>query len=498
MSAILPGNHRIDAQIESGARLPSNSIIDIIPHDSSLWLGSGKGLVELHLTGGWSVIDQADGIGQGGISAIAITDDTIWAATAYSEDTEYGWKPAGGGVGFSINEGETWTWMSQPVDSPDETEYDPTTTNIQNLIYDIALSDSAVWIASFGGGLRKLPYGSDEWVINPPDDEPFGAFRHYNHRAFSVVFHDGVLIAGTAEGVNVSLDEGINWMNIQHIPRVTSSISGNFVTALGVQETEDNNYIWAATWRAERASEYYGVCVSGDNGINWRVALSDSTALDSTVLLNGEYLVEYLVEKYGPMKAHNFGFRGDTVYVAADRGLWISFDRGLNWGDSPLQSIYDPTIGELLEYVNFYSVTPVGDTLWIGTDDGLAKGWFDAGKEEYTWRIHRAHQPAGVGGEPSTYAYPNPFSPERGHITRIQLPVNGQMNVNLSIYNFAMEKVYETLKLLPGDGAGDMIGYGTIIWDGLDSQRRIVANGVYFYRVKTGGSSWWGKIMVMD
>ncbi|NQU04518.1 MAG: hypothetical protein HQ568_00385, partial [Calditrichaeota bacterium] len=72
--------------------------------------------------------------------------------------------------------------------------------------------------------------------------------------------------------------------------------------------------------------------------------------------------------------------------------------------------------------------------------------------------------------------------------------------VSYSIYNFAMEKVvdYESTTPLPGGGIGDMEGYGSVSWNGLDKSGMLVANGVYFYRIKVGSKTYWGKIMVLD
>ncbi|MDP8240286.1 MAG: hypothetical protein P9X24_14450 [Candidatus Hatepunaea meridiana] len=493
-AAYQPGSHQLDATIELGGRLPSNSIIDIKPHNSSLWLSTGRGLTQLHLNapipGGWSVINESDGIGKGGISALVVNDTIIWAATAYSENTDQGWLSAGGGVGFSMDEGESWTWMPQPVDDRDETRYHPTTTHIQNVTYDLALSDSAVWITSYAGGLRKLPYGESEWELVVPDTISFWPSKFLNHRCFSVVFYEGNLFVGTAKGVNRSTDEGLSWTNSCHRLNDPSTLSGDFITALAIQETDWSYNLWAASWKAEGANEYYGVSVSSDNGATWRVALSDSTLLP-----NGEYVID----KYRSLKAHNFAFSGDIVYVAADKGLWISRDCGYTWGEGPLKTIHDPTIGDTLGNIDFFSVAPVGDSLWIGTDDGLSVGWWNTADSTFIRRIHRAHQPAGMGGEANTYAYPNPFSPLRGHTTRIQIPANGPTDVTYAIYNFAMEKVIEMGTVtLPGSGIGNMTGYGAVTWDGRDFQQKIVANGVYFYRVKVNDNTWWGKILVID
>jgi len=62
-----------------------------------------------------------------------------------------------------------------------------------------------------------------------------------------------------------------------------------------------------------------------------------------------------------------------------------------------------------------------------------------------------------------------------------------------------MEKVIEMGTVtLPGSGIGNMTGYGAVTWDGRDFQQKIVANGVYFYRVKVNDNTWWGKILVID
>lgn len=485
---------QVAAPIEEDARLPSNSVIDIVQFGDSLWLGTGRGLAELHLDvpgGGWSVMDEGDGLGKGGVSALAVTDSVIWVATAYSKDTDYGLKPAGGGVGYSRDSGVTWHWQKQPVDDRNETDFKPTTTNIQNLTYDFALSNTAVWIVSYGGGLRKLPYGEDEWINRPPDDKPFWAKEHLNHRCFSAVFHDSLLYIGTADGVNRSTDEGETWTHFYHEINNPGTISGNFVTALAVQKTNLGYNLWAATWRAERSTEHYGISVSSNKGDSWRIVLCDTTTMPDDSLL---------IDKYGQLKVHNFGFKGETVYAAADGGLWKSTDSGNSWGEGPwLQTIEDPSVGLSFEELDFYSVTPVGDSLWVGTDEGLFVGWWDRETLEYVWRVHRAYQPVGVGGEPDSYAYPNPFSPVRGVITNIQVPAYGQTYVKYTIFNFAMEKVFKSATfLLPGGGKGDMKGYGSVSWDGRDDARRIVANGVYFYRIQVDDKTWWGKVMVLD
>jgi len=497
-AAVQPGEYRLDTPPQHGARLPSNSIIDIVPAPDgrSIWFGTGRGLGQIHLPGAeWSVINESSGLGRGGVSALVVSDSVIWAATAYTEEIRGEYYPAGGGVGYSRDEGVSWRWMRQPVDSADVTDYSPTTTNIQNVTYDIAVTDSAVWIVSWGGGLRKLRHGSDRWELVTVDGNSFKPLQYLSHRVFSAAYDGRSLWVGSAAGVHHSEDGGYTWAASS---AGAGSISGNFVVALGVQYAGPDTLIWAATWRAERNTEYYGVSVTADHGASWRVALSDSTRF-----ISGPYSGAYLIDIYGSLRAHNFGFKDSTVYVCADGGLWFSDDLGRtwDWAANPIHQIADWTINERLDNPDFYSAAAIGDTLWIGTDNGLA--FYHPSL--LGWRILRAHQPAGVAGQPNTYAYPSPFSPRRGHQTRFQFraAAPGDGVQSWGVWNFAMEPVIEFSGPYPanvfwGGGTGMMAGYGAVAWDGRDAKGKIVANGVYFYRLKVNGKDLWGKVMVID
>lgn len=491
----IPQSFSVNDSSLSLQTFPSNSVIDIIfqPGADMIWLGTGNGLARYRrIDRAWLNVGEERGLGRGGVSALAIKGDTVWAATAYSVPIGGGIYPAGGGIGYSTDGGETWRWLPQPIDSSDITDYRPTTTNIQNLIYDIALADSAVWIASFGGGLRKLSYSylvyaqpeSLKWELVTVDRQTFNPLLYLSHRLFSVLYDGRMLWTGSAAGVHRSEDGGYTWTTIS---ATEGQLTGDFITALGVQVSGPDTLIWAATWQV-KAIEYYGVCVTGDRGRSWRKALSDSTLITS-----GPDSGRYLVDLWGPLRAHNFGFKGDSVYVAADGALWFSRNRGFSWEYPPLTEIYDSTTGERLVSPNFYSATPIGDTVWIGTNDGLVL------LTPNGFRIIRAFQMPDQPGEKETYAYPSPFSPLRGHITRFQLALKAPEVVEVVVLDFAGDKVWESGPLhLPGGGMGIMKGYASIPWDGRDRWGKLVANGVYFYRIKAGKRELWGKVMVVD
>ena len=73
--------------------------------------------------------------------------------------------------------------------------------------------------------------------------------------------------------------------------------------------------------------------------------------------------------------------------------------------------------------------------------------------------------------------YPNPFNPS----TTIKFNIPKSGNVKLSVYNVRGQLVNNLIdsNMIAGDHA--------VVWNGMDSQNRSVASGVYFYRIETDG-----------
>jgi hypothetical protein len=77
------------------------------------------------------------------------------------------------------------------------------------------------------------------------------------------------------------------------------------------------------------------------------------------------------------------------------------------------------------------------------------------------------------------YAYPNPFSPynhnqlENDGYVRFHLGTVVNNIIQVTVYNFAMEKVYS----YSHDKRTDV---GAIKWNGRDEAGGVVSNGVYF------------------
>lgn len=476
-------------------RMASNVIIDIMPSQDPdiFWLGTGSGVTRVTADPAeprgfrFESYGAAQGLGKGGISGLLVTNTIIWASFAF--DTSVGISGAGGGLSYSRDGGLTWTHVPQPRDRiynlDPSNGYDrilgywPTTTNVDNITYDIAMSDRYVWIVSKGGGLRRHAICEEDscycdyndttgWKVVSPDEFPFHPGERLNHRAFSVLYADSALYVGTAGGINKSTDNGATWRNINAL---NSDISGNFVTALAYQPSE--HAVWAATWRAEGTDEYYAVSRSTDKGATWTAHLDSAQ-------------VTRALGRFETVRAHGFGFDGRTVYVCDDLGLWKSPDGGTTW--DLFATIEDASTGHRMYENEIYSAfKDLNDRLWIGGVDGLALSR-DNG---VTWELFQTALPlVHPGRGTDTYAYPNPWSPQRFGPVKLRYSTTGGA-VKISIYDFAMSKVVELPAL--SRPAGEQYE----VWDGR-KDGVIVANGTYFYKIEKPGGDVWGKLIVLD
>ncbi|MBN2105063.1 hypothetical protein JW835_13560 [bacterium] len=465
-------SYRLSHNVSQGPA--GNGIINLLIRDDVLYVGGDEGMAMTEDLGQtWFRSTHENGIGKGGVSALDVRDDIIWIATGFDTLIDQEYLPAGGGVGYSEDRGESWYWFKQPKDLKIEESYKPTTTHVQNITYDLAVTEDAVWIASFGGGLRKFISDENRWQVVTVDGYPFDALGNLSHRAFSVIYDGEALWAGTAGGVHKSYDGGLNWVTFSH-QNQDQPISGNFIVAMAKQKTATRELIWAATWPTTTESgdetEFKAVSKSEDGGLTW------------TTILKNE-------------SAHNFAFRDSIAYIATDNGVFMSPDYGKTWAIYPI--IYDAKINRTL-YDNEINCVAAGpsESLWIGTSDGLGMT-LDNG---LTWSIFQAHVIPGEAGEPKTYACPNPFaSLPHGESSddlrcRFVYHANHVTKVKVSIYDFGLNLV----KTLNYDVASPGL-QAEPAWNGTNDLGDRVSNGVYFYCVKvTGEGEYWGKVMLVN
>jgi len=445
-----------------------NGISDILIHDGDVWAASGYGLNLSRNSGvSWQTFSTKDFIGKGGVAAMAFMDDsTLWISTVFDTTAKGDALLAGGGLAYTRNRGRSWTHLPQPVDRRDETSYSPTTTVISNETFDIAFVDSTIWIASFGGGLRRSDDMGRSWTVVTTDGNPFSSFDYVNHRAFSLLAENGNLWVGTADGISKSTDNGQTWKRFVHDDRDSLTISGNFVVALAWQP--ETHTVWAGTVEALGSGERRGISKSSDGGQTWQV------------VLDGVF-------------THNFGFDGGTVFAATDLGLFLSDDGGADWYRLP--HIRDALTGEEVMDDEFFAAASQtvtdGVKWWLGSADGLVS----TDDHGYTWHVTRSFVSTQTRKSPAVYAYPSPFSPPRGGVTRFQYDVRGNGDVEIDVFNFGMEPVI-TIRAREENING--VTDRSTTWDGRDSKGRTVASGVYFFRAKIEGRVSWGKVVVIN
>ncbi|MGE5315958.1 MAG: hypothetical protein ACM3Q4_14795 [Acidobacteriota bacterium] len=491
-------------QASTAAEINSNSVTDIVVNGQTIWLGTGKGLAR-STDGGttWKSYYNTPGFGTEDVSAITVRGSDIWVATAHSTEDNGQSLPVGSGLHHSTDGGETWEHFPQPVDSNktgiDTLYYNPyspiralpITTEINNITYDIAATDSAVWITSFAGMVRTSTDKGRTWirVIIPPDTldsispkdtlkfdlAPSGGRLELkgslNHRAFSVLAENSSTIwIGTAGGINKSTDGGRSWRKFTH-QNQSSPISGNFVVALAKQPS--TGILWAGTVNTS-ALEERGISFTSDSGATWKTAL------------RGEFV-------------HGIGFNGNTVYAGTDNGLFRSTDLGTSWSRTGI--IYDAATKQRMVAPKFYSIAAQGSVMWFGSDQGIART-LDDGTTPFgsSWTILRTAYP--LASKTSTYAYPNPFSPD-DEVVRIHYSsasagssVSGQaFGVTIRIFDYGMNLVRTLIQNAPRTSSREQ----DEIWDGRDNNNNQVANGVYFYQVIVEkGDPVWGKIIVLQ
>ncbi len=453
-------------QPEVKTGLASNTVTDLVVTDIGIWLGTGRGLSKTVNDGLlFESYDEENGLGKGGVSAIAVRDDIIWVATGFDTLTDVGRVQAGGGLSYSLDQGGTWTHVPQPGPTP-----------AQNISFDLALRGDEVWIASFGGGLSMSSDLGQSWAVVPPDSFLFNPNAHLNHRVFSVHNAGGTLWVGTAGGINRSTDGGLNWTTFRHdSTRRNETISGNFVVALAVQDHGGRQRVWAGTRETTVESgdptEFRGISWSEDFGFTWQTALAGETI-------------------------HNIAFDDSVVYAAADNGLFKSNDFGESWFVFPVIESSDGT-RQIFSTEVFTAAATDDHVLWVGTRDGVAKSEDNGG----VWDVLQTFPQTGREGEPRTYAYPNPFSPNvhnqlrgDGHV-RFQYNTTRDTRVTIKVYDFAMQPVATVVEQAARPGSSDL--YET--WNGKGERGRQVDNGVYFYRVDLeGDGSFWGKLIIMN
>ena len=512
--------------LNSSGFLPSNSIVDLRLAQNRMIFGTSGGLGYMDINENYifGTFDNPS-LPYGSNPAVSTKEEIIVVSGGHMVEVAGGIYPSGTGVGYSLDNGSTWSYKYQSIDPiPSDGLYQTiswgnqnlkqlsVTTEINNISYDLAIVGDYIYSTSWAGGLRRFKFQNidigepgeelNPWEIIPlpmdnqytldcgfidtemyelnPND-PINGGSH-NHKGFSVYSsNDTTLWVGTAAGINkgiINQETGcINW---EHYNAMTHGFSGNWVIGFDYQIIDSTKRVWAITW-STGASEKNALSYSDDDGLTWNVPeqLSD---------LN--------------LKFYNIYSVGDTIYASSEEGLFVTdikINNARYWDKiSKIESIDGQKILSQTVYSSI-EINNNNQMIWLGTPDGLAF------TENFgiNWEIYRNLGSELINEIPNTfYAYPNPFYINEINQYNNQGYVrfafeNASTNAKLDIFNFAMEIVIE----LNNNTIINNSLYsntGEFIWDGRNTYGYKVSNGVYFCRLNNNNNIYWSKLMVIN
>ncbi len=347
--------------------------------DTIIWVGTGKGISKTTDGGAsWFFYDRRNGLNQNVISALAVSDTTLWVATAYNKSIEGELVPYGKGFNKTEDFGDTWdSFIPQQVDFAGM------------IVYDIAIDDTTVWAAAWYGGLIRSQDFGQTWENVFVDsfarkDFEEGYFQHLNNRFFAVVVdtvcpiekklknsindiaYDGKLIwVATQNGLFASADLGKSWFGYD----TTSGLNSNGVFCLA----GDSSFFWVGLYSGEVSFQPdliplpfpltgAGFNYTSDFGGTWDTAQLEQASSQFRF-------------------ARSIAVVDTVVWAACHRGGLIrSFDRGENWEnvfvDTSAERRYVEGRTEFNDvFTHVAADSSSADTLvvWAGTENGLYK-----------------------------------------------------------------------------------------------------------------------------
>ena len=480
----------------------SNFITDIFRNGDTVWFATGSGIMRtIDNFKSFQSYYNLFPFNNDDISGFSVNGKIIAVATATSQNINGEDVAVGTGVKISTDYGVTWASYPQPLDGFTDTTIAygsnyihclPVVVPQQNLAYDIAITKTkgdtnnyTIWISTFAGGIRKTTDYGTTWqrVILPPDNLDsiyiggtgytfnLNPNQNLNHRGFTIeAENDSTIYAGTANGINRSTDWGISWRkyNYQNSGTGTNRVSGNFVVNIYIQKFPGNKIIWAASKKAEDASEFNAYSYSSNGGLSWSNTLRD-------------------------ISPYNISSYDNIIYLQSDEGLWRGIFGVFDWISAP--TIFDKTTNDYLRTTNFYSGNNIGDTLYFGSQDGLARTVETGSPWASDWKIFRTIKPIDLSSDKKTYAAPNPFSPIDENARIFFKTGKSSSKVTIRFFDFGMNPVRTLLQNAIRNSADELFA----IWDGKNNEGFQVANGVYFYRIEIDDDTpIWGKILVIQ
>jgi hypothetical protein len=481
--------------IDRFASISQNSISNMGALGDTLWTGpllyhNIEGSPEFYAPVGADSVTE----GRGRLFSISLSPDTVIAGLGYNDDSSGESVQTGLGFHTSADGGLTWGFIPMYLDDPDaafityggqEIETVPVIVPQQSPPFDVVHQGSTIIYAAWASGFRRsLDFGESwERILMPPTslrelspersyDFVFDPRLDNNFLGFSVMIdQDGYLWAGSAGGINISSDaltasiDSISWMRSWSGPE-PGRMLGDWI--IKIRENPYDGRVWMTNWIANQGEQQ-------------GVVSTDDKARTFSRYLEGE-------------RIYDLAFDGPTIYASGDNGLFISRNNGETW--EQIGQIRSAN-AIIKRSANYLSMAHTSQRLWVGTTDGLAS----TNDQGQTWRITRVEYPLSGGNQTapesrdvSSYAYPNPYSPNLHDIIRIRFEAPATGTASITLYDFSMNLIR---KLEQDFFVAEGLNYEAI-WDGTDGEGRKVSNGAVFYRISIDGEHTTGKILVLE
>ncbi len=501
--------------------LRQNSVTSLDATGNSLWIGPGLNRID-EGSPDIFVPETADSVfnGRGRVFSLEAEPNRVIAGLGYNTDS--GDESVQTALGFyeSEDNGSSWRFIPFPLDpQPESGNCTPSSvgppcdlefiyggeTYFQTRItvpqqsppFETDFSGDTILAAAWASGIIRSTDNGNSWerLILPPSsaseltpDNTYnwtsqagdqGTVQRYDPRFDNNLLGFGLLIdsqgrvwAGTAAGVNISENaltapvDQISWRR-EVADGSIDGLLGNWV--VNIREQPGTGRIWMSNWNASSSPDDRFGLVSTDDG--------------------GQTFSHYLEDE----RVNDIGFFDGKIFVAADRGLFISSDDGTTW--LRIGQIRSPN-QIIARDASYFAISATDEQLWVGTSDGLASTR-DGGE---TWSILRVDMPLEGGNiyDPdspnvSTYAYPNPFSPSVHDRVRIKYETSSSGQSTLRIFDFGMNIVYEE-----SSNSSGQPGAYEFLWNGTDNSGRVPATGSYIYVIDTPDGRVDGKILLTD
>ena len=526
--------------------LSSNGVYDLeILNDSTIIIGTTGGLnigyYDIQENINFShFIDE--NLPEGGNPALAIQDDVIAVSGVVSVETSIGTQSKGTGVSYSIDSGESWSLMPQPMDSShqDNSSY----TNKwacawdafdANSLYDSNLECGLNCIDCAGNQKSCMMYdyiswGTQDSLLN------FSVTTDIQNVSYGVaILGDYVYAAswaGSLRRFNYSIEDPV-WEVVPLPMDNQSTLQCNSIDISSYQINPIGNYVDAGDCGYEfdnhKVFSVYSVedtlWVGTANGINKGI-------VDSESCIDWQH---FTADEFGFYDDWIIGFENQILEDGITNRLWaITWDRQysgsqLIYGGPP--SYTDDggvtwNVSTELDNKNLltYNISSSSEKAYVSSDQGLyftanyetgdlwdsfvlpseisTQSVFDAEHMEFFDDIFIA-TPQGVcvyDGESfncessngnvnkSFYAYPNPLNfDQTNQLTFVYSGEESNINGEITIYDLAMDRV------------GRINGEGVTRWDGNNDFGDRVTNGVYIAKyTHTNGDSHLFNVMVIN